>query len=107
MFFKCFSIIRPLSYHYFFVTNIWWPLKIFQHRFRKYETLNGENHKARFGMSVASLGNINLDGSTPENPGGYQGRKLQIVFTSVLQFNIDLYAQYLEKGCIWTWSRHL
>ena len=49
-------------------------------------------------MSVASLGNINLDGSTPENPGGYQGRKLQIVITSVLQFNVDLYAQYLEKG---------
>ena len=93
MFFKCFSIIRPLSYHYFFVTNIWWPLKIFQHRFRKYETLNGENHKARFGMSVASLGNINLDGSTPDNPGGYQGRR-QIVFTSVLQFWYR-YAQYL------------
>ena len=35
-------------------------------------------------MSVASLGNINLDGSTPDNPGGYQGRRLQIVFTTHL-----------------------
>merc|ERR1719295_1427639 len=41
-------------------------------RFRKWDTLNGENHKARFGMSIASLGNINLDGMTAESPGGFQ-----------------------------------
>ena len=45
----------------------------FQHRFRKWDTLNGENHKARFGMSIASLGNVNLDGKDGESPGGYQG----------------------------------
>ena len=33
-----------------------------QHRFRNFDTLTGETHKARFGISVASLGDINLDG---------------------------------------------
>merc|ERR1719411_1918829 len=42
------------------------------HKFRKWDTLNGENHKARFGMSVASIGNINLDGGSNEVPGGFQ-----------------------------------
>ena len=46
---------------------------LFQHKFRKWDTLNGENHKARFGMSVASIGNINLDGGSNEVPGGFQG----------------------------------
>jgi len=41
-------------------------------RFRKWDTLDGENHKARFGMSIASLGNINLDGISTESPGGFQ-----------------------------------
>jgi len=41
-------------------------------RFRKWDTLDGENHKARFGMSIASLGNINLDGISAESPGGFQ-----------------------------------
>jgi len=41
-------------------------------RFRKWDTLDGENHKARFGMSIASLGNINLDGMSAESPGGFQ-----------------------------------
>ena len=40
---------------------------------RKWDSLNGENHKARFGMSIASLGNLNLDGVTAGSPGGYQG----------------------------------
>ena len=35
---------------------------ISQHRFRNFDTLSGEGHKARFGISVASLGDINLDG---------------------------------------------
>ena len=46
---------------------------IFKHRFRNWDTLNGENNKARFGTSIASLGNINLDGKTGESPDGYQG----------------------------------
>ena len=29
-------------------------------------------------MSIASLGNINLDGITAENPGGYQGKPLVV-----------------------------
>ena len=33
-----------------------------QHRYRNLDTLTGETHKARFGISVASLGDINLDG---------------------------------------------
>jgi hypothetical protein len=44
-----------------------------QHRFRRYDTLDGENHKARFGLSVSSLGDINLD--TPTEGGrGYHGK---------------------------------
>ena len=33
-----------------------------QHRFRNFDTLTGDTHKARFGISVANLGDINLDG---------------------------------------------
>ena len=47
----------------------------FQHRFRRFETLDGENHKARFGMAVASLGDINLDGAASGDSSiGYHGR---------------------------------
>ena len=42
-----------------------------QHRFRNFDTLTGETHKARFGISVASLGDINLD--------GFQGSSLKIM----------------------------
>ena len=52
------------------------------HRFRKWDSLNGENHKARFGMSIASLGNINLDGITSDNPGGYQGGSFVLYLVS-------------------------
>ena len=38
-----------------------------QHRFRNYDTLTGETHKARFGISVASLGDTNLDGFQGES----------------------------------------
>ena len=34
--------------------------------------MDGENHKARFGLSVACAGNINLDGRTQENTKGIQ-----------------------------------
>ncbi len=41
---------------------------VLQHKFRKFQTLDGERtHKARFGLSVACAGNINLDGITAEN----------------------------------------
>lgn len=45
---------------------------IFQHSFKKFDTLDGQNNKARFGLSVACAGNINLDGVTPQNPKGIQ-----------------------------------
>ena len=37
-----------------------------------FDTLDGKNHKARFGLSVACAGNINLDGITSESPKGIQ-----------------------------------
>jgi hypothetical protein len=45
---------------------------LLQHSFKKFDTLDGLNHKARFGLSVANAGNINLDGRTLENPTGIQ-----------------------------------
>ena len=50
---------------------------IFQNKFKNldgpaFDTLDGKNHKARFGLSVACAGNINLDGITSENPKGIQ-----------------------------------
>ena len=56
------KLSKSLQIIFFFIKN----------RFRKWDTLDGENHKARFGTSVANLGNINLDGM--EDGGkGYQG----------------------------------
>ena len=45
---------------------------LLQHSFKKFDTLDGQNNKARFGLSVACAGNINLDGRTGENPQGVQ-----------------------------------
>ena len=42
-------------------------------------------------MSIASLGNINLDGITAENPGGYQGRSfVYLVILSMLSNLVEL-----------------
>ena len=46
---------------------------LFQHRFRQFVTLDGQNHKARFGMAVAAIGDINLDGASPNNAKGFNG----------------------------------
>ena len=46
---------------------------VVQHRFRNFDTLTGETHKARFGISVANLGDINLD--------GFQGKTFTFFFT--------------------------
>lgn len=44
-----------------------------QHKFKKFDTLLGaQNHKARFGLSVACAGNINLDGISRSNPRGIE-----------------------------------
>ena len=50
-------------------------LFFFQNKFKNldgpaFDTLDGKNHKARFGLSVACAGNINLDGITSESPKG-------------------------------------
>jgi len=42
------------------------------HSFKKFDTLDGKNNKARFGLSIACAGNINLDGITASNPKGIQ-----------------------------------
>ena len=34
--------------------------------------LDGKNHKARFGLSVACIGNLNLDGRTQSRPKGIE-----------------------------------
>ena len=52
-------------------------MKFFQNKFKNldgpaFDTLDGKNHKARFGLSVACAGNINLDGITSETPKGIQ-----------------------------------
>ena len=44
----------------------------FQHSFLKYMAIDGENHKARFGLSVACIGNLNLDGKTRDVPNGIE-----------------------------------
>ena len=64
-----------------------------QHRFRKFDALTGESHKARFGLSVASLGNINLDGVTSGVPKGFQGE-----YTSFL--SITLYNAMASAQCL-------
>ena len=55
-----------------------------QHRFRTFDTLTGETHKARFGISVASLGDINLDGfqdlAVGAPYGGREGRGAVYIF---------------------------
>ncbi len=44
-----------------------------QHKFKKFQTLEGNRrHKARFGLSVASAGNINLDGLSASNRRGVE-----------------------------------
>lgn len=43
-----------------------------QHEFEEFVTLDGENHKARFGLSVACAGNLNLDGRSETNRKGIQ-----------------------------------
>ena len=50
-------------------------IHFFQNKFKNldgpaFDTLDGKNHKARFGLSVACAGNINLDGITSETPKG-------------------------------------
>ena len=37
-------------------------------------------------MSIASLGNINLDGITSDNPGGYQGGSFFVISCVILSF---------------------
>ena len=54
-------------------------VNLFQHKFNKWDILDGETHKARFGLSLASVGNINLDGMSQENPKGYQGTTNSLV----------------------------
>ena len=44
----------------------------FQNSFKKFDTLDGQNNKARFGMSIACAGNINLDGRSSLNQKGIQ-----------------------------------
>ena len=38
-----------------------------EHKFKKYDTLDGTMHKGRFGHAVACAGNLNLDGVTRTN----------------------------------------
>ena len=38
-----------------------------EHKFKKYDTLDGAMHKGRFGHAVACAGNLNLDGVTRTN----------------------------------------
>ncbi|CAB4057680.1 ITGA8 [Lepeophtheirus salmonis] len=44
----------------------------FENRFVKWSSIVGHNHKARFGLSVACAGNLDLDGIQKNNPKGYQ-----------------------------------
>ena len=37
------------------------------HKFKKYDTLDGAMHKGRFGHAVACAGNLNLDGISRTN----------------------------------------
>ena len=39
---------------------------------KNYVTLDGMNHKARFGLSVACAGNLNLDGLSVGNKRGIE-----------------------------------
>ncbi|XP_071748168.1 integrin alpha-PS2 isoform X5 [Lepeophtheirus salmonis] len=43
-----------------------------ENRFVKWSSIVGHNHKARFGLSVACAGNLDLDGIQKNNPKGYQ-----------------------------------
>ena len=43
-----------------------------QNQFKEYVTLDGINHKARFGLSVACAGNLNLDGLSEGNRRGVE-----------------------------------
>jgi len=45
---------------------------MFQKQFRQRDFIEGQNHKARFGLSVACAGNINLDGVTQSNKRGFE-----------------------------------
>ena len=56
-----------------------------QHKFKKFDTLDGnKNHKARFGLSVACAGNLNLDGTSRENRRGIEDLvKFQVSFQNV------------------------
>ena len=57
-----------------------------QHRFRTFDTLTGETHKARFGISVASLGDINLDGFQGSSFTSITQNRGQVSMTTLLLF---------------------